>query len=75
MPRDVIFVTVSLANMAGGIERNITGLSSILSESYRVQLVSFDWPGAHSFFEVSEKVMWHKIAVSEPHSKIGFSIG
>ena len=72
MKRDVIFVTISLANMAGGLERNIISIANYLADDHRVQLVTFDWPSKKSFFHISDNVRWHKIATSSPHAPIGF---
>ena len=72
MSRDVIFVTISLNNMAGGLERNIISIANYLSSHHRVRIVSFDWPSVKSFFTISDMVTWHRIATSSPHAPIGF---
>nr|ADD96630.1 glycosyl transferase group 1 [uncultured organism MedDCM-OCT-S12-C71] len=72
MTRDIVFVTISLAGVAGGLERNITSIANYASSKFNVHLVTFDWPHVRSFYEISDTVQWHKIATSEPHQRIGF---
>lgn len=72
MTQDIVFVTISLAGVAGGLERNITSIANHVSSKFNVHLVTFDWPHVRSFYEISDIVQWHKIATSEPHKRIGF---
>ncbi len=70
----IVLGTISLNNMAGGIERNITYLANdMASRGYDVHLISFDNENAKSFYHIDKQVTWHKVGVSKPHSSISFS--
>ena len=65
--------TISLENMAGGLERNITALANWLSQNgHQVNLITFDQKSAQSFYQIEKDVQWFKIGLSQPHAPIGF---
>ncbi len=69
----IILGTLSMDKMAGGLEKNIALLANHLARSgHKVGLVTFDSPGATSFFELDSSVAWHKVGRTKPHSAIGF---
>ncbi len=66
--------TISLNNVAGGLERNIVYLANRLAdEGHNVTLVSFDLASAKSFYQIDERVVWIKAGVSQPHARITFT--
>jgi GalNAc-alpha-(1->4)-GalNAc-alpha-(1->3)-diNAcBac-PP-undecaprenol alpha-1,4-N-acetyl-D-galactosaminyltransferase len=68
-----VLATISLNNMAGGLERNIIRLANNLAESGgNVHIMTFDFKNAESFYDIDERVIWHKVATSPPHQPIGF---
>ena len=73
MQKNIFLITISLNKMAGGLERNIVSISNHLSKCSTVTLISFDFPDAVSFFEISKSVRWVKIGNSTPHRAISFS--
>ena len=65
--------TIALHDMAGGLERNIVGLANALARrGHSVSLITFDRPGARSFYQIDDAVRWYKVGVSRPHGPIGF---
>ena len=65
--------TISLNQMAGGLEKNIVLLANhLVMRGHRVSLVTFDQPGAISFYEIHPGINWHKVGRTRPHTKIGF---
>jgi len=59
--------------MAGGLERNIIYLANrLVEEGHTARLVTFDLPGAESFFDVDPRVDWLKVGRSQPHRKLRF---
>ena len=66
----VMLGTISLHNMAGGLERNIIYLANFLASTGRkVVLLTFDLPDASSFFEIDQRVIWVKSGTTKPHTK------
>ncbi len=73
MTRRIIFCTISLHNMAGGLEKNIVRVANYLaSRGHDVSLATFDLPDAFSFFPLNPAVTWHKVGRTAPHGRIGF---
>ena len=73
MNNTVMLGTISLNNMAGGLERNIVYLANNLVEiGHKVILLTFDFPHATSFFEIDPRVVWIKAGVSQPHTAVTF---
>jgi len=73
MSRSYAFATISLDNMAGGLERNIVRVANRLSkEGNKVALITFDWETATSFYPLEEGVKWFKVATSRPHEPVSF---
>ena len=65
--------TISLDNMAGGLERNIVHLANSLSRrGHTISLITFDRRAARSFYRIEDGVRWYKVGVSPPHGPIGF---
>lgn len=59
--------------MAGGLEKNIVLLANHLArQGNQVCLVTFDNPGATSFYGLESSVQWHPVGRTQPHSPIGF---
>lgn len=73
MSKSYAFATISLDNMAGGLERNIIRVANRLSkEGNKVALITFDWETANSFYPIEEEVSWFKVATSRPHQPVSF---
>jgi len=67
----IALVTISMDKMAGGLERNIVYLANHLSSAgHEVLLLTFDLPGASSFYPLGEVVIWHCLGRTPPHSPI-----
>ncbi|EHI48731.1 glycosyltransferase [SAR116 cluster alpha proteobacterium HIMB100] len=74
MGNSILLGTISLNNMAGGLERNIVYLANYLVRTgKKVTLLSFDLPDANSFFDLDPNVEWVRAGASTPHSGINFS--
>lgn len=70
----VAFATISLHNMAGGLEKNIVWLANAMAErGYRVTLLTFDLPEATSFFDIDPRIDWVRTGFSHPHQTISFA--
>ncbi len=73
MSKRVIFATIALHNMAGGLERNIVRIANYLStRGYDVSLLSFDLPDAQAFYAIEPGVKWFRLGRTRPHQKISF---
>ena len=73
LSRKVVFATISLHNMAGGLERNIVRIANyVASQGYDVSLLSFDLPDAESFYPINSNVAWYRVGRTPPHKSIGF---
>jgi len=71
--RSIVLGTISLNQMAGGLEKNFVLLANHLAQrGDQVSIVSFDQPGATAFYELDPKVTWHQVARTPPHTGIGF---
>lgn len=69
----VLLGTISLDRMAGGLEKNIVLLANFLArDGHEVELVTFDLPGAVSFYEIDPRVGWQQVGRTRPHAPIGF---
>lgn len=69
----VLLGTISLDRMAGGLEKNIILLANFLArDGHDVELVTFDLPGAMSFYEIDPRVGWQKVGRTRPHTRVGF---
>ncbi|MYD93810.1 MAG: glycosyltransferase family 4 protein [Chloroflexi bacterium] len=67
-----VLATISLDNMAGGLERNIVRLANALSRrGHTISLITFDQRPARSFYRIDDGVRWYKVGVSPPHGPIG----
>ena len=68
-----VLATISLDEMAGGLERNIVGLANKLARQGRgSSLITFDRAIARSFYPIDKDVRWYKVATTRPHGSIGF---
>lgn len=73
MTKRIALATISLDRMAGGLERNIAYLANFLSKrGFDVSLLTFDLPGATSFYRLDDRVTWHKLGSTTPHQRISF---
>lgn len=71
--KKIILATISLQNMAGGLERNIIRLANYLASSgYEVDLVTFDSSADQAFYSIDSRVKWHAVGTTRPHHKITF---
>ncbi len=71
--RSIALCAISLNHMAGGLEKNFILLANHLARcGERVSLITFDLPGATSFYEIESSIRWHQVACTPPHSPIGF---
>lgn len=69
----VTLATIALHNTAGGLERNIVRIANYLAtRGYDVHLLTFDQPGAVSFFPLDPAVTWHTTGRTKPHTRISF---
>jgi GalNAc-alpha-(1->4)-GalNAc-alpha-(1->3)-diNAcBac-PP-undecaprenol alpha-1,4-N-acetyl-D-galactosaminyltransferase len=69
----IILATISLHNMAGGLEKNIIYLANHLAElGLKVSLVTFDLQGAQAFYPLDKWVKWHKFGIGQPHQPMSF---
>lgn len=74
MTERIALATIALDNMAGGLERNIIYLANHFSnEGREVHILTFDLPGAVSFYEINEGVTWHRLGRTKPHTRISFA--
>ena len=74
MTQAIMLGTISLNNMAGGLEKNIIILANHLAnKGHRVVLVSLDLGKAKPFFEIDERVAWIRAGVSKPHAPVTFT--
>jgi glycosyltransferase involved in cell wall biosynthesis len=74
MKRHLVFSTISLNQMAGGLEKNIILLANYFADNnYDVTLITFDLHNAESFYPIHKRVKWHRIGCSPVHSSISFS--
>ena len=72
--RHIVLVTISLDNMAGGLEKNFILLANHFAQTGKeVHLITFDLPEASAYYELDSKVSWHRIARTQPHQKISFN--
>jgi glycosyltransferase involved in cell wall biosynthesis len=72
-PKRIALATIALGNMPGGLERNIAYLANYLAEAgHEVVLVTFDYPDAKAFYDIDERVTWHRVGRTKPHAAIGF---
>ena len=68
-----VLATISLDEMAGGIERNIVSLTNRLARHRRgSSLITFDYEIARSFYPIDKDVRWYKVGTTRPHGPIGF---
>ena len=73
MNKSIVLGTISLNNMAGGLEKNIVLLANnFVNEGANVNLISFDLPDAVSFYKLDSRVKWIKVGKSRPHAPISF---
>ena len=71
MNKKLIFCTISLADKAGGLERNIINISNMFDiNKYHVEIISFDMFNARSFYKINQNIKWHKVGTHKPHTKI-----
>ena len=70
---NVFFVTISLDNMAGGLEKNLIKLSNLLSKKkYKINILTFDLNNSKSFYEIRKEINWYKVGISKPHLRYTF---
>jgi glycosyltransferase involved in cell wall biosynthesis len=73
MGNRIVFATISLNKMAGGLERNIILLANYLAnKGHDVVMLTFDLSEAVSFYKLDEKVQWFKTGGTMPHNSISF---
>jgi GalNAc-alpha-(1->4)-GalNAc-alpha-(1->3)-diNAcBac-PP-undecaprenol alpha-1,4-N-acetyl-D-galactosaminyltransferase len=72
MKKTIFLCTISLDQMAGGIERQLIYLANHLSKYYFVNIITLDLATATSFYPINREVKWHKVGNSTPHNSISF---
>lgn len=73
MKQKVTLATIALHNTAGGLERNIVRIANYLAtRGFDVHLLTFDLPGAVSFFPLDPAITWHTTGRTTPHTRISF---
>lgn len=71
--KSIVLGTISINNMAGGLEKNIILLANYLSDSgYNVSLITFDLEGSKPFYYLNSKVKWYQVGRTKPHTSIRF---
>ncbi len=70
--KTLVFATISISKVAGGIEKNIVLLANFFSNKSKVILITLDNDHANSFFKLNKNVIWLKVGNSNPHEKISF---
>ncbi len=71
--RPIVLGTISLDQVAGGLEKNFVLLANhLVKNGYDVNLITFDLPDAVSFYQLDPKIRWYKVARTRPHGPIGF---
>ena len=70
--KTLVFATISISKVAGGVEKNIVLLANFFSNKSKVILITLDNDHANSFFKLSKNVIWLKVGNSKPHEKISF---
>ena len=69
---NITLATISVHQVAGGLERNIIRLANhLVSSGNSVNLVTFDLPGAIPFYRLDNRVNFVGIGECEPHQPIG----
>lgn len=69
----IALATISLHQMPGGLEKNIIYLANFLaSQGIEVLLLSFDRPNSTAFYPIDNRVQWHQLGRTKPHSRITF---
>ena len=59
--------------MAGGLERNIILTANYFATlGHNVSLITFDLPGSEPFYPLDERVTWHCVGKTTPHTPINF---
>jgi len=73
MRRSITLATISLHEVAGGLERNIIRLANhLVDKGENVRVVTFDKPRAKPFFTLDERVDFKCLGETLPHAPIGF---
>ncbi len=73
MSGQCVLATISLDEMAGGLERNIVGLANRLAgQGCDSSLITFDREVARSYYPIDKGVRWYKVGTTRPHGTIGF---
>jgi GalNAc-alpha-(1->4)-GalNAc-alpha-(1->3)-diNAcBac-PP-undecaprenol alpha-1,4-N-acetyl-D-galactosaminyltransferase len=69
----LVLITIALNQVAGGLERNFVRLANyFVAQGYLVSAVSFDLPGAASFYKLDPRIVWNQVGTSVPHAPIDF---
>ena len=68
--KNFFFVTISLNNVAGGLEKNLVNICNYLSNhGYKINIITFDLNKSTPFYRIDKKIDWYKLGLSEPHQK------
>lgn len=72
MTHNIAIATISLDNVAGGLEKNVVSLANYFSGcGHNVTLITFDLPGATAFYRLDTNVSWACAGRTPPHGPIG----
>ncbi len=73
MTRVIALATIAIDRMAGGLEKNIVYLANYLAScGDTVLLLTFDRPGANSFYKLDPRIEWQCLGATAPHGRISF---
>lgn len=71
----VMFVSRSIDNMAGGVERMvITVMNALVARGHSVSLFTWDLDGATAFYPMSAEITWYKLDMGSPLVKASISL-
>lgn len=69
----VLFVWRKIGGVAGGVERMITVMmNDLIQKGHEVALLTWDQEDAQAYYDISDKVEWHKLGIGDPTKKAGW---
>jgi len=62
-----MFVARAVDRMAGGVERMVmTVMDALVARGHEVDLLTWDLPGAESFYPMTAEITWHRLGLGDP---------
>ncbi len=66
----ILFVWRKIDHVAGGVERMLTTMmNNMAARGHEVSLLTWDMKGATSYYDMDERITWHKLNVGAPEEK------